>query len=70
MNIFAALKQYATKFELTNTRDFDEEEVKKYDVKDVLPVMIVTDNNIEVSRLIGEKSYEEIIEFLKGNDLL
>ena len=29
MNIFAALKQYATKFELTNTRDFDEEELSQ-----------------------------------------
>lgn len=50
--------------------DFDEEEVKKYDVKDILPVMIITENGKEINRLTGEKSYEEIIEFLKGNKVL
>ena len=42
--------------------DFDEEEVEKYNVGDKLPVMIFNEN-----RLIGEKSYEEIINFLKEN---
>ena len=50
--------------------DFDEEEVKKYNVGDVLPVMIVTKEGKEVNRLIGEKEYEEILEFLKGNNAL
>ncbi len=50
--------------------DFDEEEVKKYNVGDVLPVMIVTKDDKEVARLIGEKEYEEILEFLKGNNAL
>ncbi len=40
--------------------DLDEEEVQKYNVGDKLPVMIYGDN-----RLIGEKSYEEIVAFLK-----
>ena len=39
--------------------DFDEEKVKEYDVKDILPVIIA--NN---KKLVGEKSYEEIVEFL------
>ena len=50
--------------------DFDEEEVKKYNVGDVLPVMIITKEGKEVNRLIGEKEYEEILEFLKGNNAL
>lgn len=41
--------------------DLDEEEVKKYNVGDILPVMIANDK-----RLVGEKSFEEIVEFLKG----
>ena len=45
--------------------DFDEEEVSKYAVGDKLPV-IITKNN----RLVGEKSYEEIVEFLKGENII
>ena len=45
--------------------DFDEEEVKKYNVGDKLPVIICGDD-----RLIGEKSYEEIIEFLKESSII
>lgn len=40
--------------------DLDEEEVSKYNVGDKLPVIINNGN-----RLIGEKSYEEIISFLR-----
>ena len=40
--------------------DLDEEEVIKYNVGDKLPVMIYNDK-----RLIGEKTYEEVVEFLK-----
>lgn len=40
--------------------DFDEDEVKKYDVGGKLPVLIYGEN-----RLIGEKSYEEILDFLE-----
>ena len=50
--------------------DFYEEEVKKYDVKDILPVMIIEEDGNEISRLTGEKEYEEIINYLKGNDVL
>ena len=43
--------------------DFDEEEVEKLNVGDKLPVIISNDN-----RLIGEKTYEEIVTFLKENN--
>ena len=66
------LKKYLKKIEEKNNLsfklldyDFDEDEVKKYDIGDKLPVMICNDN-----RLIGEHTYEEIIEFLKDNDVL
>ena len=50
--------------------DFDEDEVKPYEVGKKLPVMIVEENNKETSRLIGEKSYDEIIEFLKESGIV
>ncbi len=40
--------------------DFDEEEVKKYNVGETLPVLIFIKNDIEVDRLIGEKNYKDI----------
>lgn len=40
--------------------DLDEEEVKKYNAGDKLPVIISGDK-----RLVGEKSYDEIVNFLK-----
>lgn len=45
--------------------DLDEDEIKKYNVGEKLPVMICGEK-----RLIGEKSYEEIVDFLKGCSLL
>lgn len=41
--------------------DFDDEEVKKYNVGDILPVSIFFINGKEVERLIGEKTKEEIV---------
>ncbi len=43
--------------------DFDEDEVKKLNVGKILPV-IITYKNGDEKRLIGEKTYEEIKEFL------
>lgn len=40
--------------------DFDEEDVKKYNVGTILPVLIFEKDNKEVLRLIGEKNYDEI----------
>lgn len=45
--------------------DLDEDEVKKYNVGDKLPVIIVDDK-----RLVGEKSLDEIIEFFKECSLI
>lgn len=40
--------------------DMDEEEVKKYDIGKIIPVLIFLKNDQEAARLIGEKNYEEI----------
>ena len=45
--------------------DLDEDEVKELNVGDKLPVIIYKDQ-----RLIGEKSYEELIEFFKGCEII
>jgi thiol-disulfide isomerase/thioredoxin len=45
--------------------DLDEDIVNEYNVGNKLPVMIY-----ENKRLIGEKSYEEIIDFLKECKLI
>ena len=47
--------------------DFDEDEVKKYNVGDILPVVIFMNDDKEVERLIGEKTREEIYAFVERN---
>lgn len=45
--------------------DYDmDPEVEKYNVGDILPVLIF-ENDIEVKRLIGERTKEEIIEAIE-----
>ena len=44
--------------------DLDEDLVEEYNVGDKLPVIILKENNEEKRRLIGEKTYNEIIEFV------
>ena len=46
--------------------DFNSEEVLKYNVGDTLPVIIIELDGKEINRLIGERSYEEIKEAIKG----
>ena len=47
---------------ITLDYDFDEEEVKKYDPGEVLPVLIFEVDGKEVLRLKGEKNYDDIIK--------
>ena len=47
--------------------DLDQEIVSKYNVGNILPVLIkVDDNGNEISRIIGEKSKKELIKFIEG----
>ena len=50
--------------------DLDEEEVIHYSVGKILPVLITKIDNKETNRLIGEKKYREIEEFLKKKKLI
>ena len=58
-NLKKLKEEYSINVEMLDY-DFDEEEVKKYNVGDTLPVIIN-----EKNRLIGEKTYDEIVEFLE-----
>ena len=46
--------------------DYDTDELEEYNVGDILPVIIVYKNNIEISRIIGEKRFKEIDKVLEG----
>lgn len=45
--------------------DMDTDIVKKYEVGNLLPVVIVLNNNEEVARIIGEKSQKELIKIFE-----
>ena len=45
--------------------DLNEEEVEKYNVGNILPVIIVMDNDKELERIIGEKKEQEVREFIE-----
>ncbi len=45
--------------------DMDEEEVKDYNVGDVLPVFIFYIGDKEVKRIVGEVSYDEMIKVIE-----
>ena len=43
--------------------DMDQEEVEKWNIGEIIPVLIFVDeNNNEISRLVGEKTQKEIIK--------
>ena len=47
--------------------DLDQNEVEKYNVDTILPVLIkMDDNNNEISRIKGEHSKKEIEAFIEG----
>ena len=45
--------------------DMDTEIVSKYKIGDILPVVIVMNNNQELTRIIGEKSKKELNKIFK-----
>lgn len=45
--------------------DYDFDDVEKYNVGEILPVLIKFDNDKEIDRIVGEKSLKEVEQFLK-----
>lgn len=65
-NVFnKVLKKYKIDY-LEYDVDIDEEIVSKYNVGDKLPVFIILDGDSEVERFVGEYSYDELVDKLKG----
>ena len=62
-------KEIENKYNIETTGydlDFDEDEVKEYNVGDRLPVFIFLDKDSnEIGRLRGEKSIEEIEKYIE-----
>ena len=56
--------EYSLEFK-TLDYDLDEDEVNLYNIGDKLPVIIYEDK-----RLIGEKTYEELVDFIKECKLI
>lgn len=48
--------------------DYDEDtlEVQKYNVGNILPVIIIFNNNEEIKRIVGEKSKKEIFDIINS----
>lgn len=46
--------------------DIDTNKVEEYKVWDILPVIILENNNKEVARIIGEKSEKELKKIVEG----
>lgn len=45
--------------------DMDTEIVEKYQIGDILPVVIVVKDDKEINRIIGEKSKKELIKVIE-----
>ena len=42
--------------------DLDEEKIEKYNIKDIVPVVIIEKDNQEITRIEGEKTKKEILD--------
>ena len=61
-NIWKELEEEYTDNEyISLDYDLDEEEVEKYNVGEILPVVIFMENDKEIKRIIGEKTKKEIL---------
>ena len=61
------LKKLKEEYDVNITKlDYDFDDIEEYNIGDKLPVIILKDeNDNEVKRLIGEKTYQEIVDFLE-----
>ena len=45
--------------------DLDEENIIKYNIGEIVPVVIFEKDNIEIKRVIGEKSKKKILDIME-----
>lgn len=60
------LEEFPTIESIEYDYDINEDIVSKYQIGDILPVFILLDNDTEITRIIGEKSIEQLKEVLRG----
>ncbi|MEA4822017.1 MAG: thioredoxin family protein [Erysipelotrichales bacterium] len=61
MDKYDKIKSDYSNFEYVNYDfDFDKNKTAKYNPGKILPILIVKKNDVEILRIIGEKSYKEI----------
>lgn len=48
--------------------DMDSKEVEQYEVGNILPVMIKIVEGKEIGRLVGERTEEELISFIRSEE--
>ena len=58
-------KEYPSHEYINLDYDLDEEKIAKYKIGDILPVVIIENNNQEIKRIIGEKNKKEILKELE-----
>lgn len=46
--------------------DYDFDDISTYNVGNILPVTIIYKDGIEINRIIGEKTYEEVVRVLEA----
>ncbi|MBP3766422.1 MAG: hypothetical protein J6G98_04515 [Bacilli bacterium] len=59
--LWKKLKEIYSDFEYVEL-DYDMDDIDEYNVGEILPVLIIYKNNIEVKRIIGEKSEKEFFK--------
>lgn len=66
-NIWNDIEKEFPNYEYINLDyDLDEDIVEKYNVGDILPVVIIEKDDKEILRIIGEKTKSEILESMSG----
>lgn len=45
--------------------DYDFDDISTYNVGNILPVAIIYKDEIEINRIIGEKSYDDVVKVLE-----
>lgn len=59
--LWKKLKDKYNNFEYVEL-DYDMDDIDEYNVGDILPIIIIYKENVEVKRIIGEKSEKEFFE--------
>ena len=62
--IWNELKEKYPNFEYEEL-DYDMNDISNYNVGEILPVIIIQNDNKEIARIIGEKKKEEIIKIIE-----